>query len=103
MPSTQASIAAEVRAALARSRLRASDVAAALGCSPSNASRKIGGTVAMSAVDLVVIARLAGVPVADFFAKDVAVVAVPQPSAFAGGRGQLTPYPYTQPHTGDVA
>ena len=85
MPSTQASIAAEVRAALARSRLRASDVAAALGCSPSNASRKIGGTVAMSAVDLAVIARLAGVPVADFFAKDVAVIGARGVSAYADG------------------
>ena len=85
MPSTQASIAAEVRAALARSRIRVSDVAAALGCSPSNASRKIGGTVAMSAVDLAVIARLAGVPVAAFFADDIATVGVRGTSAYADG------------------
>lgn len=87
MPSTQDSIAAEVRAALARARLNSTHVAAALGCSPSNASRKIAGRVGMSAVELAAIADLAGVSVAEFFSDEPPAVRMPEASAYAADKG----------------
>lgn len=82
---TSESIAAEVRAALARPRLGPTDVARVLGCSLSTASRKINGHTPFSAVELVAVATLASVDVADFYSADPAPVRAPSTSAYADG------------------
>lgn len=91
MASTTESIAAEVRAALARPRPRlgATDVARVLNCSTSAASRKLNGRVAFKVADLARIAELLDDDpekqreiVAGFYSSDPASVPVQSPSVY---------------------
>lgn len=61
-----ASVAAEVRAELARQRISQQLLAAKLGVSQQWVSRRIAGTVAFDVDELARIARLLGVPMAQF-------------------------------------
>jgi len=72
MASTTHSIAAEVRATLARHQRRASEVAQALGCSPSTASRKLNGKTPFTVADLATIADLLGIDAGRFYSQDTA-------------------------------
>ena len=65
-------VAAEVRAALARSKRQVKDVAHVLGVSTHSASRKVNGHVPLTAVDLILIATLTGTSPAQFFPSKVA-------------------------------
>jgi transcriptional regulator with XRE-family HTH domain len=82
MATTTESIAGEVRATLARARLRSKDVAQALGCSESAASRKVNAEVPFTVADLVRIAELAGIDVARFFSPDPSSVVVESTSVY---------------------
>jgi transcriptional regulator with XRE-family HTH domain len=82
MPSTTESIAGEVRAALARARLRSKDVAQLLGCSESAASRKVNGRVPFTVADLVRIAELLGTDPTRFYSPDPSSTVAPSTSAY---------------------
>lgn len=82
MDSSIASVAGEVRAALARKNIRKGAVAKALGISMSAMSSKINGKVAFSIPELVVVASLAGVDAAEFFSDVPQRVTTPGRSAY---------------------
>lgn len=82
MASTTESIAAEVRAELARARRRSKDVAQVLGCSPSAASRKMNGKPAFTVADLNRIAEMLGIDATRFYSADPASAVAPGPSAY---------------------
>jgi transcriptional regulator with XRE-family HTH domain len=71
MASTTESIAAEVRAEVARARRRSADVARVLDCSQSAASRKMNGQVPFTVADLARIADLLGIDVTRFYAPEL--------------------------------
>ena len=70
MASTTDSIAAEVRAELARRRCPAKDVAAALGLDKSAVSRRLNGHTRFTVEDLAIIGRLLGVEPGRFLSAD---------------------------------
>ncbi len=76
MTSTTHSIAAEVRATLARHQRRASEVAQALGCSPSTASRKLNGKTPFTVADLATIADLLGIDAGRFYSPHTSATVV---------------------------
>jgi transcriptional regulator with XRE-family HTH domain len=82
MASTTESIAAEVRAELARARRRAKDVAQVLGCDPSTAARKLNGRPAFTVVDLARIAEMLDIDVARFYSPAPAPKGVSSESAY---------------------
>lgn len=84
LPVSQAneSIAAEVRAALARARVTQRAVARALKCSDATASRKTNGRSPFTAEELVTVARLAGVDAAEFFADHLGASRATESSAY---------------------
>ena len=82
MTSTTQSIAAEVRAELARHQRRGPEVARALDCSPSTISRKLNGRVPFTVAELVTIANLLGIDAGRFYSTDTAASHVDSPSAF---------------------
>lgn len=82
MTSTTDSIAAEVRAELARHRRRTKDVAQALDVTVSTASRKINGHSPFTAAELVTLADLLGVTPGRFYSPDVDAPAVQSPSPY---------------------
>lgn len=82
MSSTTESVAGEVRAALARSKVRQGTVAQALGVSRATASRKVNGQIAFSVPELVIVAGLAKVDVAEFFSDAVPASRVASSSAY---------------------
>lgn len=76
--STHQTVAATVRAELARRNLRHATVAADLGYTPQAMSRRLAGAVPFTAIDLQRISELVGVPVAD-------LLTAPEPEAAAAG------------------
>jgi plasmid maintenance system antidote protein VapI len=76
------SIAAEVRAALARAQIPNVAVAKAIDVHPGTASRKVNGRAPLTVEELLVIADLAGVDVAEFFADKLGAARMPETSAF---------------------
>lgn len=65
-------VAAEVRAALARRRMSAVALAAAMGRSRSYLSRRLTGETALDTDDLDAIAHLVGVPLVELIASATA-------------------------------
>ncbi len=65
---TQDSVAAEVRAELARQRMSGRRAAAALGWTPPYLSRRLSGDVPFDIADLTALARLLDVPASNFLA-----------------------------------
>ena len=66
---TYETVAAEVRATLARHRIRQADLARALGASPQAVSRRVRGDVPWDVAELATVANMVGVPVASFFER----------------------------------
>lgn len=59
------SVAAEIRAALARQRYSANKLAADLGWSQSAMARRLGGKVAFTVAELVAVAEKLGIPASE--------------------------------------
>ena len=62
---TSVDVASEVRAAMARKRVKQNQLAEALGLHQSAISRRLSGEIEFSITDLVAIAKLLDVPLAD--------------------------------------
>ena len=73
----QTTVAANVRAELARRRIRQSEVAARLGVSRQNVAQRLNGSVDFRVGELLAIADLLGIPAANFFV----VAELPVPTA----------------------
>jgi transcriptional regulator with XRE-family HTH domain len=69
---TQASVAANVRAELARKRITQMEVAACLGVSRQNVSQRLNGRVDFRVSELVAIAGLLDIPAAALLAESAA-------------------------------
>lgn len=67
MHSTHEAVAAEVRAALARSQIRQGEVAEALSLSRASVSRRLKGERPFTVPELLVVADLVGVNASEFF------------------------------------
>ena len=70
VPMTQASVAANVRAELARKQITQIEVAARLGVSRQNVAQRLNGRVDFRVGELIAIAGLLDIPVADLLAPD---------------------------------
>jgi transcriptional regulator with XRE-family HTH domain len=75
--SSHSTVAANVRAELARRQIRHATVAVDLGYTPQAMSRRLSGAVPFTAVDLQHLARIVDVPIDDLLAE-------PEPTAAAG-------------------
>lgn len=65
-------IAEEVRAAIARRKVKQTDIAEIIGLSQAGVSRRLSGASPFSATELGVIAKFLGVSVATFYKENVA-------------------------------
>jgi transcriptional regulator with XRE-family HTH domain len=71
----QTTVAANVRAELARRRVRQSEVAERLGVSRQNVAQRLNGSVDFRVGELLAIADLLGIPAANFFVAELPVPA----------------------------
>lgn len=74
---TTQSIAAEVRAIVARSGKRHSEVAKRLGLSQSRFSRRLSGAIPFTAAEVARMSSILGVPVSEFFPTSTVDAASP--------------------------
>lgn len=66
----QHTVAAEVRAEMARQRKTQADLAGPLGISTAQVGKRLAGKIAFNVVELAIVARVLGVPAAQFWPAD---------------------------------